>query len=218
MDEKLVAGVANLFKVDASLSPRREPLPSSEVFRKGYHEVMLCADFPKRHVESCRDRDLKSYHQSLLSSGEFMRKNEDKGFIVAMIGPRGTGKTEFATRISASMAQRISVMYCKAMKFFVALKETYNREVKTTEGEILKRFTQPELLVVDELQERSESDWENRMLTHMIDTRYDRMINTILISNLSHDAFQKSIGDSIYDRIIETGMVVECIWPSYRTK
>ena len=41
------------------------------------------------------------------------------------------------------------------------------------------------LLIIDEVQERAESGFENRLLTHLIDARYAAMRPTIIIANLA---------------------------------
>ena len=80
----------------------------------------------------------------------------------------------------------------------------------------MDRFIHPQLLVIDEAQERGESDWESRMLTHVVDKRYFLQRDTLLISNLKLDEFKASIGTSICSRLIETGGAILADWPSFR--
>jgi DNA replication protein DnaC len=82
--------------------------------------------------------------------------------------------------------------------------------------EIIDRMTEPGLLVIDELQERGETAFEDRLLTHLIDARYGAKRPTILIANLSKDELGKSLGPSIVDRASENGRRIDFTWNSYR--
>jgi DNA replication protein DnaC len=73
------------------------------------------------------------------------------------------------------------------------------------------------LLVIDELQERGESDFENHKQTHIVDARYSRELPTILIANYTREEFAASVSPSILDRIRENGIGVFFDWPSFRT-
>ena len=138
------------------------------------------------------------------------------GIIVALVGRRGTGKTQLAVEVAkvAAMAGK-RPLYSTAMEFFISIKECY-REAGGSERKVIETYSTPALLVLDEVQERGETLWEDRLLTHLVDRRYQAQKDTILISNQTQEAFRESIGDSISSRIIETGGVVVCNWDSYR--
>jgi chromosomal replication initiation ATPase DnaA len=141
------------------------------------------------------------------------------GFIIALCGGRGTGKTLLAAnlaRFSAGLGK--SVLYKTAMEFFLDVKETYDSSGKRSEKQVIANYCAPKLLVIDEVQERGNSAWEDRLLTHLIDRRYQAMLDTLLIANSTPDAFLKGIGDSVGSRIVETGGVAKCDWPSFREK
>lgn len=143
------------------------------------------------------------------------RKAQEKihsGGIILLYGKRGNGKT----RLAAEFAIRCgSSRYRTAMRFFLEIRATFgNREV--TELEIIDDLAQTGLLVIDEMQERSESDWENRLLTHLIDARYAEGKPTILIANLSKKELAASLNTSVIDRIRGNGVSVEFNWESYR--
>lgn len=144
------------------------------------------------------------------------------GAIIGLVGPRGTGKTQMATELArkflpiwiAKGFQRQS-RYCTAMDFFMAIKESYG-DKGGTESDAFSPFIQPRLLVMDEVQVRNGTGWEDNSLTYLLDRRYGEQRSTILISNLSVESFVKSIGDSIVSRLEESGAVIVCDWDSYR--
>jgi DNA replication protein DnaC len=96
------------------------------------------------------------------------------------------------------------------------IKETYSQKSNLTEKQVVEIFRKPKLLVIDEISERAETDWENLILVHLIDKRYDSANDTILIGNFTRDNFIKSVGASISSRITECGGIIECNWDSLR--
>lgn len=145
------------------------------------------------------------------------------GALLALVGNRGTGKTQIAERaIRFASSQPHSLgdgpAYVRAMSFFLRVKATFQRDAGETEDRVIGDLRLRSLLVIDEMHERGSSEWEDRLLTHVIDLRYGDGRDTILIANLSPEAFTASVGPSIADRIRETGGLIECTWPSFRDK
>jgi DNA replication protein DnaC len=137
------------------------------------------------------------------------------GMLVALIGSRGTGKTLMAvTCIRLACNRETSSLYTTAMEIFIDLRDA--NKIGTPERVVFQRLQSPKLLVIDEAQERGESKWEDRVLTALIDYRYSQKLDTILISNLKRAEFLQSVGSSVASRMIETGGIFECNWPSFR--
>ncbi len=138
------------------------------------------------------------------------------GFLIGLIGKRGTGKTQIAADVGLAACKKLwPVRYASAMRFFLEIRATYTKQ-NESELEVIERFTQPRLLILDEIQVRAETDFEDRMLTHLIDERYGAMRDTILIANLLPEQFKESVGESIWDRLKECGGLMECDWGSWR--
>jgi len=150
----------------------------------------------------------------------------EKGGILILHGKRGTGKTQMAAEIARSkrfpfdavtgLEWKRSAHYQTARRFFLTVRATFKKASDKTELEIIDRMTEPGLLVIDELQERGETAFEDRLLTHLIDARYGAKRPTILIANLSKDELGKSLGPSIVDRASENGRRIDFTWNSYR--
>lgn len=141
-----------------------------------------------------------------------------KGFIVGMIGKRGPGKTQMGVELMREcIAQVRSCYYTTVIGYFIDLRATYNRASgDDSERKVLTRYSKYQFLVIDEVGNRGETEWENRMLFEMINRRYDSMKDTLLISNHTRPEFEKAIGESISSRMNETGGLIECTWKSYR--
>ena len=139
------------------------------------------------------------------------------GFIMALLGNRGTGKTQMAVElIEHATSKLLTARFCTAMDFFLKIKGSYRDEAMTSEEGVIRKFCTPKLLVIDETQERGETPWEDRLLTHLVNERYNDLKDTLLISNQTKDEFTKSIGSSVSTRLNETGAVIVCNWKSFR--
>lgn len=138
--------------------------------------------------------------------------------ILLLLGDRGCGKTQIATWLASSrVAGGFGAgIYAKAFDLLAEIKQSWSG--RGVESEILRRYRTTSFLVIDEFQERSESDWDNRTLTNIIDHRYDRRLATLLIANLTPDEASKHIPRSILSRCQETGGIIECGWGSYRER
>lgn len=137
-------------------------------------------------------------------------------FLFAVLGRRGTGKTQLVTCIiREACLKTLSAKYVTALDFFLELRANFG-EGKSNELELMTRYRAYDLLVIDEAHERGHSEWEGRILTGLVDTRYYGMKGTILVSNESPEMFSRAIGPSIADRLNECGRVIEADWPSFR--
>lgn len=177
--------------------------------------AMRRGKFPLRHA----DKPMAAEHRTPEFDEVSMRICDDG--IVALIGPRGTGKTQIATWVASDFVDvqnrhgggfrtDTPVFYVTAIDLFTTLRgDQHNPQT-------LNRFVQYPLLVIDEIQERGETDFEDRMLTHIIDKRYAGMRPTLIIGNLKPEEIATSLGRSIIDRIRETGRVIVADGKSYR--
>jgi len=145
------------------------------------------------------------------------------GMLVGWVGQRGTGKTQGAIAMAEEaciLAERRGnvtrrpVLYTKAVELFLVIRSAYGGD--KTEQYAIRPFLECGLLVLDEVQERGGTEWEDRILNYVIDKRYDFQRDTILISNLTTGDFAKNVGASILSRIVEKGRVYTFKLPSFR--
>lgn len=174
--------------------------------------LLAAAKLPERHLRKFKSEAGEQWSRARKSVCDQI----GGGFTVALLGGRGTGKTQIGVHaaIGACCVGR-SALYAKAMDFFLDVRATYKSE-EASEADAIAKFVNPMLLVMDELQVRGDTDFEDRMLTYMLDKRYDAMRDTILIANLSAEAFEDAMGYSVSDRMVESGGVIECNWGSFR--
>ncbi len=146
-----------------------------------------------------------------------LEKMLGKGFLVALVGGRGPGKTQMGVELMKKTTESLHRAYYDTLTgLFLRIKATFKKDSRNTEDDVVREMTQPSLLVLDEISRRSDSDWENRVLYEIIDHRYREMNDTLLIANQTKEQFIEAIGESLASRMQETGGIIECTWQSYR--
>lgn len=141
------------------------------------------------------------------------------GALCGLVGPRGTGKTLIAAWLARELGLHgymSHAFYFTGSDLFGLMKSWYSVP-SSDAGHNNRLLSDVPLLIIDEMQERVESEHEDKMLTHLIDKRYGLMKPTLLIANLMPDAFVKHVGPSISSRIQEGGTLLVCNWPSFRS-
>jgi DNA replication protein DnaC len=168
-----------------------------------------------------------------LKSFESAKPVVASGGLLVLVGLRGPGKTQMAAEIARSgnwpedkteysradgliIHRHRTAIYRRAMDIFLDLREASKNHVKSSEKEVLAKLSDCGLLVIDEFQERGETEWENRVIKNLIDKRYASGRPTIIIANLTRKQIFEALGDSIVDRARENGKSIEFNWPSYR--
>jgi len=140
---------------------------------------------------------------------------------IVMCGRPGTGKTHLAAAIANSVIrdQGQSVVFSSVMGAIRRVKETYNRNSEETETQAIEAFCKPSLLILDEVGVQFGTDAEKLIMFEIINGRYQKILPTILISNLCMEELQEYIGERVIDRMQEGGgAVISFDWESYRKR
>ena len=186
--------------------------------------------FPKRYDDAppaMGEGWLANYAKALATT--------DSGGITILYGGYGTGKTRMAWEVArAHKSKRPNIstgeqgwtttykkrpmVYTTAVNLFSTIKSTYVSGTKKSEKEVVSDFTEAALLVIDEVQERGETQYEDRQLTAIIDARYAADMPTILISNYSWEKLASTLSPAVIDRIEENGAKLAFTWESFRRK
>jgi DNA replication protein DnaC len=168
------------------------------------------------------------------------------GGIVALLGPRGSGKTLIATAMAHNalvsrqaaleLARRnqagrepilqpganharywvLGDLFAAEKRSWQAGRSGWERSAQPFDRSPLDDAHHAGLLVLDEVQERGETEWEDRELTRLIDARYRACRSTVLVGNLKPDELAPRLGSSIVSRIHDGGSVLLCAWDSFR--
>ena len=190
--------------------------------------MKLLKGFPSRYEdapEATGDTWLAHYAQALATV--------DQGGIVVMYGAHGTGKTRMAWELARKCSSKdatVSVggigwntskrdrpaIYTTAVGLFREIRGTYSKDAEFSEAQVIKKHTEAGLLVIDEMQERGKTEFEDRELTSIIDERYAHERPTILITNYTREKLAASLSPAVLDRIRENGCGLNFNWTSFR--
>ncbi|KDF51386.1 hypothetical protein AF35_04139 [Enterobacter roggenkampii CHS 79] len=144
-----------------------------------------------------------------------------KGGGLVMCGKPGTGKNHLALAIArhAITEHQSSAVFTTALKIAREYKSTWSKGSSRTEDEVIRYFTKPDLLIIDEVGVQFGSDAEKLIMFEIINTRYERMKPTILISNQTREELSAFIGERVLDRMSDGGgCTLSFTWDSYRSK
>jgi len=168
--------------------------------------------WPEKYLEAVQS---DPHGEEWLSAFEVGKAAIARNGILVLYGKRGNGKTRMAAELACIVGRS---QYRTAMRFFLEVRATFRKDAEESEIEVIDRMAKAELLILDEIQERGATAFEDRLLTHIIDARYANVLPTILIANLTKSELAESLGASIVDRARENGKSIEFNWQSYRSQ
>lgn len=138
---------------------------------------------------------------------------------LVMCGKPGTGKNHLALAIAKRVISehQSPVVFTTALKIARDFKSTWSKSATRTEEDVIRYFTKPDLLIVDEVGVQFGSDAEKLIMFEIINTRYEKLKPTILISNLPKEELTQFIGERVIDRMNDGGgCTISFTWDSYR--
>lgn len=159
------------------------------------HNLMIC----KQYVETWDDR-----------------KNAGEGLVLC--GMPGTGKTHLAVSIAREIAVDLqeSVFITTAARIIRAFRRTWSGSSEFSELDVLAKYCDPDLLIIDEIGVQYGTDSERNILFEVINDRYESLLPTILVSNLPLNELEEMLGERVVDRLLQGGTVLTFNWATYR--
>ena len=146
--------------------------------------------------------------------------NLDAGRCLILSGNVGTGKTHLAAAIADYIVRETeyTAVFRSLHSILQAIKSTYGGDAGFTESDVLQLFTDPDLLIIDEVGATKSSEFELATLFAIINTRYENNSPTVVITNLEAAELKSAIGDRCTDRLREgRGRAIAFNWESKRS-
>lgn len=207
---------------DAELAAAAEREKTRERREKA-DKLVAGAGIPLRYTSATLSRlDLSRLPADVggpyLAAAERIIRLGQAGGILALLGPCGIGKTWLAAGLVLDFCNAgRAAQYLHAFDYLQGLRQTYARAAAVSEGRYESNYLRPELLVIDEIEERGATEWEDRMLRRLIVKRQDNRCATLLLSNVQTEDFKQRIGGKVLSRMQEdAGGIHECAWSNLR--
>lgn len=151
---------------------------------------------------------------------EHLQERIDAGTSLILTGKPGTGKTHLACALLFEAKKKgYSAFFINVRKLFRAVRDTWREGAAESESQVIDRYVDLDLLVIDEVGVQAKSENEQHILYDILNGRYENAKPTIILSNETLPEIKQIIGERAYDRLREGGgKAFDCQWESYRGK
>ena len=180
------------------------------------HNAMISPRFKTKTLENY-STDNDEQKKALAAARWFLKCFEYATGLI-FIGTPGTGKNHLACGIIQEVVkQDKTAILTTTMKMIRKVKDSWtDRDIK--EGDVITLYTEPSLLVIDEIGVQFGSETEKLYISEIINDRYEAMKPTILLGNVTKEELIEQMGDRVIDRFRENGKMIVFNWGSYRKK
>lgn len=206
-------------KAEAAAEPPRPSFDrkASRMRWAGLTKRFEHATFNTYHVDNPRQ---KATLEQVHGYAENFRDHFKAGRSLVMVGRPGTGKTHLGFSILRHLmdaSDQFTGRLIAVSDLFRSIKESWQRGSKKTEKQAIAEFVSPHLLIIDEVGVQFDSVAEQTLLYEVINGRYQEVLPTVVISNLTRSELQEVVGSRSYDRLRENGgREVTFDWESHR--
>jgi len=139
---------------------------------------------------------------------------EKRGQTLVFPGNVGTGKT----RLASSIIQTLGFgQYVRAIDISRDVRATYTNSSNETEREVVQKYVDKKLLIIDEVGVQMGTDNERILLTDIIDRRYGDLHPTIICSNLNESQLVDVFGERAWSRLKQNYVICPIVGDDLRT-
>ena len=132
-------------------------------------------------------------------------------------GVPGNGKSHLCAAVCHEIKEKGYIpVFQSVPELLERIRQTFDGRNRETEREIMTALLECDLLVLDDIGAEKVTDWVQDVLFRMIDGRYRQKKPILYTSNLRPAELQERLGARIYDRVLETSIVIENKASSFR--
>lgn len=187
----------------------RELLEKEKMKEHNQRKLLIKRDIkiPPRYFNATFD----SYIPDNEKAAELKRLCEDYSYDtnLILVGTVGVGKTHLACAIIDKALD--NKKRCYYVPYYCLA------DIKIRDPQLYKVLLIVDVLVIDEYGVHDSTN-KNNYLFEIINERYNNMVNTILLSNLTLQTFKENIGEAAHSRLKENVETHEAVWSDYRKK
>lgn len=207
----------------AAEDARREREAQAERSRQ-VHALLSAAGIPARFADrtfagySAKEQGQKIALGVCRAYAEAWPEKRASGGSLVLSGGPGTGKTHLACAIANEVMHEhlASAAFGSVATMLRHIKDTYRKDAERSEQDAINDLLRPDLLVLDEVGVQVGSEHEKLLMFEVLNSRYQELRPTILISNLNAADLEDFLGQRVMDRYRECGSVLAFDWQSYR--
>lgn len=179
----------------------------------------------REHFKKAADfvRDIKNHMETgtwLYIFGDDARVTEASRTQGAILNAYGTGKTYLMQCMANAFSYRkIPAIYVTEERLFADIKATYNKGSEDSEDEVLQRYYNVPILMIDDIFTAQYKEWAEGKLFSIIDERQKNNKVTIMTSNYSLGRIRERLplnGGKIGSRIDGRSIQIEMLGPDRR--
>ena len=159
---------------------------------------------------------MKAAKQAVMDFTDRFESCLKTGESLILAGKPGTGKGHLAAACMTMLMPRWLPVYTTCLDMIRSVRETWRKDSKFTELQVLQELEDAALLVLDEIGVQYGTEGEQTIIFDVLDRRYRQMRPTIFITNQDLAGFKGFIGERAYDRLKQTARWVPFEWASYR--
>lgn len=143
---------------------------------------------------------------------ENFKECKKQGLGLLIYGNAGNGKTYMASCIANELLKRYVPVICISINGLLGrIQKTYNNYGKEAESDILRTFSNADLLIIDDLGTEKSSEWSRSMVYNIIDSRYRSKLPLIITSNLDIKANERyGVLEELYHERTESRILEMC--------
>lgn len=167
---------------------------------------------PERVLDATLSNFKADLDEKVIALGKVTAWIKRNGVFLLLAGTTGTGKGHLATGCLKAQGNGLFITHADMLS---DLRASYTLH---TTKELIERWQEAEMLVLDEFGLSPGGKDEEPMLYQVLADRYDKRRPTIITSNLEIPALREAIGFRLLDRMTEDCATVICRWSSWRTK
>ncbi|MBI6529046.1 ATP-binding protein [Proteus vulgaris] len=138
------------------------------------------------------------------------------GFIFS--GNAGTGKNHLAAAIGNSLIQQgKSILVATLPDLMMRVRETYQKDAKTSESKLIDDLCEVDLLVLDDVGVQRGNLNEDLIIFQVVDRRLANKKPVGVLTNLAFAELSKALGERVIDRLrMGSPTTINFTWGSFR--
>lgn len=109
-----------------------------------------------------------------------------------------------------------TVVFTTAPKVIRNIRSGRRYDAEITEQQLIDFYAGVDLLVVDEIGVGLSGDSDRSILFDLISERYNKLLPTVVITNLNSSELPDALGPSCVDRLMHGGISLSFAWDSHR--